>query len=126
MQRAVFEQCIHKVRLDLQQVAFANGAGGTVLIGVEDQSRHVIGVPNPTRAEEQLAAVADPGVVSSGDCIGIYSDFEGCVCAEGDILRGSSVRYMLPGNGGYGYCSCRTLHGDDQSFSSIDTDKRPW
>jgi len=36
-------------------VAFANGAGGTVLIGVEDQSRHVIGVPNPTRAEEQLA-----------------------------------------------------------------------
>ena len=36
-------------------VAFANGAGGTVLIGVEDQSRHVVGVLNPTRAEEQLA-----------------------------------------------------------------------
>ena len=36
-------------------VAFANGAGGTVLIGVEDRSRHVIGVPNPSRIEEQVA-----------------------------------------------------------------------
>ena len=36
-------------------VAFANGAGGTVLIGVTDRTRQVVGVPDPTMAEEQLA-----------------------------------------------------------------------
>lgn len=36
-------------------VAFANGAGGTLLLGVEDESRRVRGVPHPTRTEEQLA-----------------------------------------------------------------------
>lgn len=36
-------------------VAFANGAGGVLLVGVEDGSRRVIGVPNVTRTEEQLA-----------------------------------------------------------------------
>jgi ATP-dependent DNA helicase RecG len=36
-------------------VAFANGAGGIVLIGVTDGSRHVVGVVDPTKVEEQLA-----------------------------------------------------------------------
>jgi predicted HTH transcriptional regulator len=36
-------------------VAFANGAGGVLLIGVEDGSRRVVGVPDATRIEEQLA-----------------------------------------------------------------------
>lgn len=36
-------------------VAFANGAGGTLLLGVEDKSRRVRGVPHPTQVEEQLA-----------------------------------------------------------------------
>ena len=36
-------------------VALANGAGGTVLIGVADRTRQVIGVPDPTQMEEQLA-----------------------------------------------------------------------
>ncbi len=38
-------------------VAFANGAGGVLLIGVEDGSRRVVGVPDPTRVEEQLANI---------------------------------------------------------------------
>ena len=37
-------------------VAFANGSGGILLIGVEDQSRHIIGAPEPTRLEGQLAS----------------------------------------------------------------------
>ena len=37
-------------------VAFANGAGGVLLIGVEDGSRRVIGVADATRIEEQLAS----------------------------------------------------------------------
>ena len=36
-------------------VAFANTAGGTVLIGVEDGTRHVRGSPDPLALEEQLA-----------------------------------------------------------------------
>lgn len=36
-------------------VAFANTAGGTLLVGVEDRTRHVRGVPNPLDVEERLA-----------------------------------------------------------------------
>jgi ATP-dependent DNA helicase RecG len=36
-------------------VAFANGAGGTVVVGVEDRTHRVRGVADPTRVEEQLA-----------------------------------------------------------------------
>ena len=36
-------------------VAFANTAGGTLLLGVEDQSRHVRGVRGPLDLEERLA-----------------------------------------------------------------------
>lgn len=36
-------------------VAFANGAGGVLLIGVEDGTRHVVGVPDPARVEAQMA-----------------------------------------------------------------------
>ena len=36
-------------------VAFANTAGGTMLIGVEDKSRHVRGVKDPLALEERLA-----------------------------------------------------------------------
>jgi predicted HTH transcriptional regulator len=38
-------------------VAFANGAGGTVVVGVEDRTRRVRGVVDPTRVEEQLASL---------------------------------------------------------------------
>jgi len=37
-------------------VAFANSAGGTLLVGVEDKSRHVRGVSNPLDLEERLAS----------------------------------------------------------------------
>ena len=36
-------------------VAFANTAGGTLLIGVEDGTKRVIGVPDPSAAEERVA-----------------------------------------------------------------------
>lgn len=36
-------------------VAFANTAGGTLLLGVEDGSRHVRGVSDPLKTEERLA-----------------------------------------------------------------------
>jgi ATP-dependent DNA helicase RecG len=36
-------------------VAFANTSGGTVLIGVEDRTRHVRGVKEPLDLEERLA-----------------------------------------------------------------------
>ncbi len=36
-------------------VAFANGAGGTLVVGVQDRTRRVCGVNDPTKVEEQLA-----------------------------------------------------------------------
>lgn len=44
-------------------VAFANTAGGTLLIGVEDATRHVRGVPNPLDMEERLANVISDGIL---------------------------------------------------------------
>jgi len=43
-------------------VAFANTAGGTILIGVEDGSRHVIGVKNPLRMEEKVANLVNDSI----------------------------------------------------------------
>src|SRR2546426_1159007 len=36
-------------------VAFANTAGGILLVGVEDKTRYVRGVPDPLLQEERLA-----------------------------------------------------------------------
>jgi ATP-dependent DNA helicase RecG len=36
-------------------VAFSNGAGGTIIIGVDDRTCSVGGIPDPTAAEELLA-----------------------------------------------------------------------
>ena len=40
-------------------VAFANTAGGTVIIGVEDKSKHIFGVVSPYDLEEKLANLID-------------------------------------------------------------------
>lgn len=37
--------------------AFANSAGGTLVIGVDEKARNVCGVPDPLREEERLASV---------------------------------------------------------------------
>jgi ATP-dependent DNA helicase RecG len=39
-------------------IAFANGAGGIVLVGVEDRSRRILGVPDPTKIEELICNLA--------------------------------------------------------------------
>ena len=44
-------------------VAFANTAGGTLLIGVEDGTRHVRGVPDPLALEERLANLLSDGIL---------------------------------------------------------------
>ncbi len=43
-------------------VAFANTAGGTLLIGVEDQTRRVRGVENPRALEEKVANLISDAV----------------------------------------------------------------
>jgi predicted HTH transcriptional regulator len=44
-------------------VAFANTSGGTLLVGVEDRTRHVRGVADPLDAEERLANLLSDNVV---------------------------------------------------------------
>ncbi len=43
--------------------AFANTAGGTLLIGVEDAARHVRGVRNPLDLEERLANLISDNII---------------------------------------------------------------
>ena len=43
-------------------VAFANTAGGRLLIGVEDESRKVFGVENPLDEEERLCSLIADGI----------------------------------------------------------------
>lgn len=43
-------------------VAFANSAGGLVLIGVADATRDVLGLPEPLQAEEQLCNLIADGI----------------------------------------------------------------
>ena len=43
-------------------IAFANTAGGTVLIGVEDGTRHVRGIADPLSLEERLASILSDGI----------------------------------------------------------------
>ena len=44
-------------------VAFANTSGGVLLIGVEDGTRHVRGISEPTEAEERLASLISDAIV---------------------------------------------------------------
>jgi ATP-dependent DNA helicase RecG len=44
-------------------VAFANTAGGTLLLGVEDRSRHVRGVNEPLDLEERVASLISDSIV---------------------------------------------------------------
>ncbi|MBL8115088.1 MAG: putative DNA binding domain-containing protein [Acidobacteria bacterium] len=44
-------------------VAFANSAGGTVVIGVEDGTRNVVGVPNPLELEQRIANLVADSIV---------------------------------------------------------------
>ncbi len=43
-------------------VAFANGAGGIVLIGVEDGSKAVVGVAKPSKEEERIANLVSDSI----------------------------------------------------------------
>jgi len=43
-------------------VAFANTAGGVVLVGVDDGARHVRGVPEPRDAEERIANLVSDSI----------------------------------------------------------------
>ena len=44
-------------------VAFANTAGGTIVIGVEDKTKKVIGITNPLAEEERLASAINDSIV---------------------------------------------------------------
>lgn len=44
-------------------VAFANTAGGVVLVGVESRSRRVLGIPDPLETEERLANLISDSIV---------------------------------------------------------------
>jgi len=38
-------------------IAFANTSGGKILIGIEDKTKHIVGIDNPLLVEEQLTNI---------------------------------------------------------------------
>lgn len=44
-------------------IAFANTAGGIIVIGVEDKNKKIVGVENPLAEEERLASVINDSIV---------------------------------------------------------------
>jgi predicted HTH transcriptional regulator len=51
-----------KTRILSTIIAFANTSGGKILIGVEDQTHHIVGVDKPTDVEEQLANIISDNI----------------------------------------------------------------
>jgi ATP-dependent DNA helicase RecG len=73
-------------------VAFANTAGGTLLVGVEDKSRHVRGVRDPLDLEERLAnlisdASSPDSCRSSRSCRGVARRCWPCRCTPARAAR---------------------------------------
>jgi len=56
------ENCRHLDRIVRTAVAFANTAGGTIVIGVKDKTRELVGVANPLVNEERLANAFADGI----------------------------------------------------------------
>ena len=46
-------------------VAFANSAGGTLIIGVRDKTKEVVGLPDPLKDEESLCEFCLPNGIRS-------------------------------------------------------------
>ncbi len=51
-----------KTRILSTIIAFANTSGGKLLIGVEDKTRHVLGIENPTELEEKMANIINDNI----------------------------------------------------------------
>ena len=76
-------------------VAFANTAGGTLLIGVEDRTRAVCGVAEPLALEERLASLIADSI--KGDKL----DGASAVVVEALApSRGEVVAIQMPDNFG--------------------------
>jgi ATP-dependent DNA helicase RecG len=43
-------------------IAFANTSGGTLVIGVEDRTKHIVGIEDPMGMEERLANIINDGI----------------------------------------------------------------
>ena len=67
-------------------VAFANTAGGIVLLGVEDGTRHVRGISDPLAVEERLANLISDSIIPR-----VLPDLEILPCGA---RRSSRCRYI--------------------------------
>ncbi|MCC6366236.1 MAG: ATP-binding protein [Bryobacterales bacterium] len=74
-------------------VAFANTAGGTIVIGVDNGSKNVRGVPDVLEAEERLASLVsdDPPSPRSGHRGGAVAELERDCCSGLSQQHSSSL-----------------------------------
>ena len=80
-------------------IAFSNGAGGDLIIGVSDKERDVVGIKNPLELEEKISNMINdsihPQIVPY-----IYSmNIEGKVILVIQVLPGNTTPYFLKSKG---------------------------
>jgi len=61
------ENCLSKDKILNTVVSFANTSGGKIIIGIEDQTKHVVGIASPYDEEEKLNSIISdsltPGLI---------------------------------------------------------------
>lgn len=86
-------------------VAFANGAGGNLIIGVSDKEREVIGVTDPLELEERIANLIYDSIKPLVSPYIFVHNIDGKSILNVQILAGSNKPYFLvkdgPQNGVY-------------------------
>ncbi len=82
-----------KNRLAQDVISFANAEGGTIIVGVDDRTRHIIGIPTPLDHDQIVQSITDltePPVDISIDTIEIDGRLLGLI----RIQRGKTVHRL--------------------------------
>jgi Schlafen, AlbA_2 len=83
-----------RVNLAADSVAFANAEGGHIVIGVEDKTRSLLGIPQPLdhdRIVQSITDLTDPPVPVTVDSVELDGELVGLI----RILKGKQVHQLL-------------------------------
>lgn len=80
-------------------IAFSNTAGGTLFIGVEDKTKHIVGMSDPTGAEEALANMINDSIAPQIIPTIAILNIRGRDLIVVEVSPGSSRPYYLKAKG---------------------------
>ncbi len=80
-------------------VAFANGAGGELLVGVSDKDREITGVDDPFALEEQITSMVHDSIAPPISPFFSFVTVSGKILLSVQILAGSNKPYYVKSSG---------------------------